>query len=195
MLLTEELPGVLLASQSPRRRELLEAMGISATYAVADVDERGFGGELDLDRAVKRLAEAKRNCFADHASVKVVIGADTIVSVDGKLLGKPADDDEARTILHSLAGRWHLVSTGVALAWQSRRVSFAVQTQVRFAGLSVTEVEHYVASGACRDKAGAYGIQDWLGTIGVSEIRGDFNNVVGLPTARLWQELKKIVTP
>ena len=121
---------------------------------------------------------------------ELVITADTIVYVDGEVLGKPRDKADAERMLHLISGRWHEVITGVTLMTAAREHSFAVTTRVKFANLADSEINSYVESGLPMDKAGAYGIQEWIGYVGVEAIEGSYFNVVGLPVQRLYRELK-----
>ena len=176
-----DVPPLVLASASPRRSELLSAAGLDFTVDTSEVDETPRVGERPVDY-VRRLAEAKARAVAARHPAAMVLGADTTVVVDGDILGKPADDGEARAMLARLQGRAHQVLTGVALvrgAWC--RVDVAT-TDVWFAPMSAAEIDAYVASGEPRDKAGAYGIQG-LASRYVTRIDGSYPNVVGLPVA------------
>jgi len=175
------LPPLVLASASPRRRELLEAAGFAFDVAAADVDETPHAGET-ARAYVARLAEAKASVVLAARPEALVLGADTTVVVDGGILGKPGDADEAAAMLARLQGRAHEVLTGVALLgrhWQ--RVAVA-STAVWFAPMSPAEIAAYVATGEPMDKAGAYGIQGWAARY-VTRIDGSYSNVVGLPVA------------
>lgn len=177
----DDVPPLVLASASPRRRELLAAAGLDFTVDTSEVDETPRAGERPVDY-VRRLAEAKARAVAARHPAAMVLGADTTVVVDGDILGKPADDGEARAMLARLQGRAHQVLTGVALIrgnWS--RVDVAT-TDVWFAPMSAAEIDAYVASGEPMDKAGAYGIQG-LASRYVSRIDGSYANVVGLPVA------------
>lgn len=191
---------LVLASQSPRRRELLEQAGFGLTVAPADIDETRHDGErpvelverLAREKAATALAQAGGGLRAGHAAL---VAADTIVwTDDGDVLGKPANDADAARMLRELSGRTHHVSSGacaVALGPDGApgaRVSFVETTDVAFWELTEAEVAAYVASGEPRDKAGAYGIQG-AGRLLVRAVRGDYQNVVGLPVARLVREL------
>ena len=171
---------ILLASASPRRLDLLRALGLDPEVRPADVDETLLPGE-DPHEAAERLARAKAaKVAADAPAGAVVLAADTIVVLDGEALGKPLDPDDARRMLRALRGRSHDVVTGVALARDGRLVSGRETTAVVFAPMTDEEVEAYVASGEPADKAGAYALQG-LGGLFVERIDGTPSNVIGLP--------------
>ncbi len=176
-------PRVILASQSPRRRDLLELIGIGHEVKPADVDETPFAEETPLSH-VERLARAKATALASEFPDAVVIAADTIVVIDDLILGKPTDADDARKMLRLLAGRVHSVFTAVAVAHGNRTVSAVEQVAVSFRDLDDGEIAAYVATGEPMDKAGAYGIQG-LGATIVKRIEGDYFAVVGLPLVLL----------
>jgi len=181
---------LLLASASPRRAALLAAAGFEFEVAPSHVDERELPGESP-EAHVGRLAVAKvRAARLDHPDV-AVLGADTVVVVDGRILGKPASDDEAETMLRALSGRSHEVLTGVALGLGDDLVTAVDRTTVTFAALSASEIAWYVASGEPRDKAGAYGIQG-LASRFVDRIEGSYSNVVGLPVSVVYRLIRGI---
>lgn len=193
-----ERPRIVLASSSPRRRELLGSLGLAFSVRPVDVDESPVDGEGPLDY-VLRLAREKAQ--ARMLPGELVLGADTVVVVDGDLLGKPSDAAEAREMLGRLAGREHTVHTGVALVEAaSRRTEAAVESsRVRIAPLSAEEVAWYVETGEPMDKAGSYAIQG-VGALYVEEVRGNYTNVVGLPLpltyrlfARLGHDLRELL--
>ncbi|MBP3327898.1 MAG: septum formation inhibitor Maf [Clostridia bacterium] len=180
---------IILASASPRRKELLTLAGVNFTVEVADADETLEDG-VTPDEAVKQLAEIKaRAVFEQHAD-SVVIGADTVVAVDGKILGKPKNYEEANEMLNLLSGRKHFVFTGVCLMSQEKTTVFCQKTAVEFYPLSQNEIDEYIASNDCYDKAGGYGIQT-NGCVLVKGIEGDYFNVVGLPVAETVRALKE----
>lgn len=183
---------IILASNSPRRKELLAHLGIEfSVRTIEGIDESYPDGLSDEDVAL-HIAEKKMNAYRlSMKADELIITADTIVCVDGAILGKPADDDEAKKMLRTLSGREHKVITGVAVSTQDRTETFAATTTVRFADLTDEEIEFYVANYKPTDKAGAYGIQEWIGYIGVESISGSFFNVIGLPVQRLYKVLKK----
>lgn len=174
---------VVLASQSPRRRELLSLVGIPHEVQPADIDESAFPEEAPAAHA-ERLAREKALVVAERATDAVVVAADTIVVIDDQILGKPADADEARRMLTALAGRTHTVFTAIAVA-RAGRVESAVETvAVAFRPLTAAEIDAYVATGEPLDKAGAYGIQGFGSTI-VERIDGDYFAVMGISLVRL----------
>ena len=180
---------IILASASPRRKELLTLAGVNFTVEVADADETLEDG-VTPDEAVKQLAEIKaRAVFEQHAD-SVVIGADTVVAVDGKILGKPKNYEEANEMLNLLSGRKHFVFTGVCLMSQEKTTVFCQKTAVEFYPLSQNEIDEYIASNDCYDKAGGYGIQT-NGCVLVKGIEGVYFNVVGLPVAETVRALKE----
>ena len=186
-----ELPyKIILASNSPRRRELLGGLGLDFTVKViSGIDESWphslKGEDIPLYISREKAAPYKPLIGPDE----LVITADTIVYVDGEVLGKPRDKADARRMLRLISGRWHEVITGVTLMTAARERSFAVTTKVRFCNLTDDEINRYVESGLPMDKAGAYGIQEWIGYVGVEAIEGSYFNVVGLPIQRLYREL------
>ena len=186
-----ELPyKIILASNSPRRRELLGGLGIPFTTRVLDGIDESWPQELkgqDISLYISREKAAPYKTLI--APDELVITADTIVYVDGQVLGKPVDEDDAKRMLRMISGRWHEVITGVTLMTTEREHSFAVTTRVRFCDLSEQEIEYYIKNYAPMDKAGAYGIQEWIGYVGVERIEGSYFNVVGLPVQRLYREL------
>ncbi len=188
----EELPPLVLASASPRRRELLTRVGLSFQVAHAELDEEARPGEGPAE-LVERLALEKGAAVAARGAQGVVLSADTVVALEDEVLGKPRDPAEARDMLRRLAGRWHRVYTGWALqgagdwgGWPTR-VGHAT-TRVLFHELSSAQIAAYVATGEPLDKAGAYGIQDG-GALLVAALDGDYFNVMGLPVARVCREL------
>ncbi|MBR3916686.1 MAG: septum formation protein Maf [Bacteroidaceae bacterium] len=184
---------VILASASPRRKELMKGLDVEfEVRALPSVDE-SFpdtlqGGEIPLYIS-KKKADAYRPFMADD---ELVITADTIVWLDGVALGKPADEDEARRMLGNMSGKTHSVFTGVAITTKEVQLSFVAQSDVTFAALSAEEIDYYIAKYKPMDKAGAYGAQEWIGYIGMSNIVGSYFNVMGLPVQRLYSELKKL---
>lgn len=169
---------LILASSSPRRRELLSQIGVHFTVQSADIDETPHACE-PASAYVARLAVQKALAVAQH-STQPVLGADTTVVLDERILGKPQDADDARMLLGQLSGRTHKVYTAVALVQGTRQEVCVVETSVQFAKLSASEIDAYIATGEPMDKAGAYGIQG-LGAVLVQELRGSYSNVVGLP--------------
>lgn len=182
---------IILGSQSPRRKQLLADLGITFKVEVRETDEY-VNPNLSPAEAVRQIALQKAEAFAGQGE-RLVICADTIVVSDaGDILGKPKSTAEAKQTLARLSGQRHDVMTAVALLWQGKVHSFVETTTVFFYALDQDEIDYYVSTFLPLDKAGSYGIQEWIGLIGIEKIEGEYNNVVGLPTARLYQELKKI---
>jgi septum formation protein len=181
-------PRVVLASQSPRRRELLALIGIAHEVRPADIDESYLPGESPRGHC-ERLAREKAAVIASADTV--TIGSDTIVVVDGDVLGKPRDEADARRMLRRLSGRSHVVMTGVAADWKGRVVSGVEEVTVRFRALDREEIAGYVATREPMDKAGAYGIQGYGATI-VERVEGDYFAVMGLPLNRLVRLLESL---
>ena len=178
---------IVLASASPRRRELLEKAGVDFTVRVSQAEEHIEPGTPPHE-AVMQLAMQKAQAVARECPDDLVIGADTVVVLDGEILGKPADEADAARMLRRLSGQTHTVYTGVCLVRAGKTETFFEQTQVTFYPLTDDEIAAYVATGEPMDKAGAYGIQGRGCTL-VREIRGDYFNVVGLPVAALYRRL------
>jgi septum formation protein len=181
---------IILASQSPRRRELLTLIGIPHEVRPADVDETPLPDELPVPHA-ERLARAKAHALAEREPGAVVIAADTIVVIDGDILGKPRDDDDARAMLARLSGRMHTVYTAIAVARGAQTESAVEAVEVTFRHLSATEIADYVATREPMDKAGAYGIQGYGATI-VERVDGDYFSVMGLGLRRLVELLARV---
>lgn len=184
---------VILASNSPRRKELLAGLGVDyKVRTLPDVDESYpdtlQGADIPLYIA-KEKADAYRNMLQPG---ELMITADTIVWLDGRVLGKPKDREDALCMLRDMSGRTHEVFTGVCITTTEWQRSFAAQTEVRFAELSEEEITYYVDKFQPMDKAGAYGVQEWIGFIGVENISGSYYNIMGLPVQRLYKELVKV---
>lgn len=181
---------IVLASKSPRRRELLGRF-IDDFEIIEDTSEEVMEDNAPPEETVKRLAEQKVCNVAKKASTDaLVIGADTVVCIDGKILGKPLDEKEAFEMLNMLSGREHFVCTGFAVKDSNKIFCDVEKTAVKFKTLTAEEIEKYIASGEPLDKAGAYGIQE-IGALFVEGVRGDYFNVVGLPLCRLGKVLKE----
>ena len=180
---------LILASQSPRRRELLARLGLTFTIRPADIDETMDPARSPFDE-VARLSARKAAAIAETAGDgAVVVAADTVVVLEDRVLGKPRSADEAREMLRSLSGRPHQVMTGMTVLRSGRAQTDTVVTDVHFRPLEAAEIEAYVASGEPMDKAGAYGIQG-LASVFVDRLDGDYYNVMGLPLCRLCQMLR-----
>ena len=193
---------IILASASPRRRELLSRVGIDFEIITSNIEE--MTTEYEPDKVVKELSYIKaedvlkevikKNKYSGERAM-IVIGADTVVSNDGHIMGKPKSDTEAFDMIHSIQGGTHQVYTGVTIILyyletkKTRSKSFAECTNVTVFPMTDSEISNYISTGDCMDKAGAYGIQGAFGVF-VEKIDGDYNNVVGLPIARLYQEIK-----
>lgn len=176
-------PHVILASQSPRRRELLTLVGIPHEVRPADIDESYLPGELPHAHAL-RLAREKAAVVAHGAPDAIVIGSDTIVVIDGDVFGKPRDEHEAAAMLARLAGRTHTVMTAIAVQWRGAERSAVEEVDVTFHALTPAEIDAYIATREPMDKAGAYGIQGFGATI-VARVDGDYFAVMGLPLQRM----------
>lgn len=177
---------IILASQSPRRQELLKLITSDFEIKVNNVDET-LPDKITPKEAVMYLSKIKAEPFADGDDI--VIGADTVVALDGKILGKPKSEENAKEMLKFLSGRTHSVFTGVTLASDKKTKTFAVETKVKFFELTNEEIDAYIKTKEPFDKAGAYGIQGY-GSLLVEKIDGDYFNVVGLPVSTLARELK-----
>ena len=182
---------IILASASPRRRQLLSGLGIDfEVRTLAGIDE-SYPDHLQGEAIAAYISKAKAEAYrATLAPNDLVITADTIVSVDGNVLGKPANEAEAHQMLQLLSGRTHEVVTGVTLMTKSQQQTFTATTSVTFAPLTEAEITHYVTHYRPLDKAGAYGIQEWIGIIAVESIQGSYFNVMGLPVQRLYKALR-----
>lgn len=183
---------IILASNSPRRKELLS--GIDVAYEVrilADVDET-YPENIPQRSVPEYLAKKKAAAsFNGLQPDELLITADTIVLLDDEVLGKPGDVAEIRRMLRRLSGNTHLVITGVCLTSCEKQVSFSDSTRVTFAELSDEEIDYYAANYNSTDKAGAYGVQEWIGYIGVEHLEGSYFNVMGLPIRRVYEEIRR----
>ena len=185
---------IILASNSPRRRELLSGLGIEyEVRTLPDIDESYpddlQGGDIPLYIS-KEKADAYKPLLQPD---ELIITADTIVWLKGEVLGKPRGREEAIAMLHKLSGHIHEVFTGVTLTTKEKQRSFYAETKVTFAQLSDEEIVHYVDNYQPYDKAGSYGVQEWIGYIGVERIEGSYFNVMGLPVQRLYKELTQFL--
>ncbi|QNE41756.1 septum formation protein Maf [Hymenobacter sp. NBH84] len=185
---------LLLASNSPRRRQLLTELGLPYEIRLKEVDEE-FPPHLQRAAVAEFLAARKAAAYREElAENEVILTADTIVCLDEDVLNKPADAAEAVQMLTRLQGRTHDVFTGVCLlTGDGRQVVFSDQTRVTFRPLSLAEIEFYVKRYQPLDKAGAYGAQDWIGMVGVTRLEGSYFNVMGLPVHRVWAELEQLL--
>ena len=204
---------LVLASNSPRRKELLSGLGFEYEVRTLPGLDESYPDGLSMEEIPQYISRKKAAAYSLDAD-ELLITADTIVWLDGEVLGKPADEEEARQMLRKLSGKTHQVVTGVTLMYNERctkdeeqctkdngqwsmvngikQHSFASVSQVTFAQLSDEEIDYYVNRYRPLDKAGAYGIQEWIGYIGVTSIQGSYFNVMGLPVQRLYTEMKKL---
>ena len=182
---------LILASNSPRRQELLRSLGIPFKVQVKETDE-DFPASMPAREVARYLAEQKAKAFLPQQQETLIITADTTVVLDEDVLNKPADADEAFQMLRRLSGRSHQVITGVCLLHQQQLHSFDDTTRVYFRELDDEEINYYISQWKPFDKAGGYGIQEWIGMIGIERIEGSYYNVMGLPADKLYQHLKKL---
>lgn len=185
---------LILASGSPRRRELLGMLGVEFDVEVPRDVEETYPADLTPQQVPAYLSQLKSRAYACTYGIsgKVVVTSDTIVICRGEILGKPTGPDDARRMLHELSGRSHTVVTGVTVAWDGGSVTESASTEVDFAPLTDFEIDTYVDRFRPFDKAGAYGIQEWIGCIGVKGIRGSFYNVMGLPLHLLYTMFRQV---
>ena len=186
---------VILASNSPRRIQLLHGLDIRfETKTTAEIDE-SYPCDLEGEEIPMYIAEKKANAFADKLGKNdILITADTIVVLDDQVFEKPANKEEAQMMLQQLSDKTHQVITGVCITTPFRRKVFAVTTDVTFSYLSSDEIDYYLEMYRPYDKAGSYGVQDWIGYASVKSINGSFYNVMGLPVHRLYKELDLMLT-
>lgn len=185
---------LLLASKSPRRRQLLSQIGLPLRIVDVDVAEV-TPPDTPVDMIAQYLADIKSKAYpsSEIGSNEVLVAADTVVVLDGIVLGKPHDSDEAVAMLRALSGRSHHVYTGVSLCTSGRQALFTECTEVCFRQVSDEIIMRYVNEGHCLDKAGSYGVQDWFGMVAVERIDGCYYNVMGLPVSRLYCELEHLI--
>ena len=180
---------IILGSQSPRRKELLAGLDLQFTTKVIPGLEETYPDTLKGEEIPVYLAEQKADAYT-LADNDLLITADTIVWLNGKVYGKPTDEEEAKNMLRALSGKTHEVITGVCLRTNQKNLSFTSTTKVTFAQLTEDEIEYYIHKYRPMDKAGSYGVQEWIGYIGVEHIEGSYFNVMGLPIQRLYTALK-----
>lgn len=196
MLLHEKLKHwrLILASQSPRRRQLLSDAGLEYTLAARFECEEVYPADLPAAEVAEYLSRLKSEAYPEALGGRdILLTADTVVVAGGAVLGKPADRDAAVEMLHKLSGRDHEVITGVTLRGAERMRNFSARSKVRFRRLSDEEIAYYVDNYRPMDKAGSYGIQEWIGYVGIEGIEGSFYNVMGLPVQRVYCELDAFV--
>ena len=183
---------LILASASPRRQQLMKDAGFTFEVRLKNVEEK-YPQELHLENVPEYLSKVKASAFREELKAdEVLITADTVVCIHDRILGKPADRKEAISMLQKLSGNRHLVVTGVSVTTRTEQLSFSSRTDVFFKHLSNEEIEFYVDTYKPFDKAGAYGIQEWIGYIGIERIEGSFYNVKGLPIQKLYETLRKL---
>jgi septum formation protein len=196
MLLIDRLKNhrILLASKSPRRRELLKGCGLEFEIAEGRDAEESFSADMPLGEVAEYLSKVKSDAYVDTLTEgDILITADTVVIASGEILGKPRDREDAVRMLRLLSGSSHEVVTGVTLRTLDKERSFSCRSVVRFREMTDVEIEYYIDTYRPYDKAGAYGIQEWIGYVAISGIEGSFYNVMGLPVQMLWVELEKFV--
>ena len=196
MLLQDRLKDyrLILASASPRRRELLADCDLDFELAEKFECEECYPADLEADKVAEYLSQLKSNAYPHALGERdILLTADTVVILGDKILGKPHSEKEAREMIASLSGATHKVITGVTLRTAERTISFSAESMVSFRVLDSEEIDYYVEKYRPMDKAGAYGIQEWIGYIGIEGIEGSFYNVMGLPVQRLYTILKDII--
>lgn len=182
---------IVLASISPRRKELLQRMGVNFKVRTLFGIDESYPDSLRGEDIVCYISRNKAKAYqSSMAPNELLITADTIVYVDGEVMGKPKNAEQAKEMLHKLSGKTHQVITGVTIVTAKRTENFGVTSQVKFTNITDEEINFYVDNYLPFDKAGAYGIQEWIGIVAVEEIKGSYFNVVGLPVQRLYQKLK-----
>ena len=183
---------LILASASPRRQQLMKDAGFTFEVWLKNVEEK-YPQELHWENVPEYLSKVQASAFREELKAdEVLITADTVVCIHDRILGKPADRKEAISMLQKLSGNRHLVVTGVSVTTRTEQLSFSSRTDVFFKRLSNEEIEFYVDTYKPFDKAGAYGIQEWIGYIGIERIEGSFYNVMGLPIQKLYETLRKL---
>jgi len=195
-MMTEKLNTyhIILASQSPRRKMLLQGLGIDFEVKPSPADET-YPAELSHDKVAEYIALQKAHAFPKSELPErfILITADTIVLLDNEILGKPKDESDAIVMLRKLSGKKHEVITGVVITTATAQTVFSVKTDVYFKNLSEQEITYYVQNYRPLDKAGAYGVQEWIGYVGVTRVDGSFFNVMGFPVQRVYEELCRVV--
>ena len=183
---------IILASNSPRRKELLRGLDIAFDVRVQPDIAEDYPADTAPADVAAYISREKANAYKDTiAENELIITADTVVIVGNEILGKPHDDAEAKQMLRKISGRKHQVVTGVCLTTTEKQRCFSVSTDVTFKNLKEEEIDYYIETYSPLDKAGAYGIQEWIGYIGVTALEGSYFNVMGLPVQRIWEELNR----
>ena len=182
---------IILASNSPRRKELLAGLDVDFSVRVIDGIDESYPNDLPTCDIAEYISRKKAAAYRQSmAADELVITADTVVILDNEVMGKPHDEADAHRMLRELSGQTHQVITGVTLTTLEQQTSFSVKTDVTFKRLSAEEIDYYVQKYKPFDKAGAYGIQEWIGYIGVTALHGSYFNVMGLPVQRIYEALK-----
>lgn len=182
---------IILASNSPRRKELLAGLDLQFEVRVLQNIDESYPHDLPTLKIAEFISKKKADAYVETmADDELVITADTVVILGDEVMGKPHDEADAKRMLGELSGRTHQVATGVTLSTKERQMSFSVVTDVTFKQLSADEIDYYVRTYHPMDKAGAYGIQEWIGYIGVTALKGSYFNVMGLPVQRIYEALK-----
>ena len=185
---------IILASNSPRRKELLAGLDLQFEVRVLQGIDESYPADLPTSKIAEFISKKKADAYVETmADDELVITADTVVILGNEVMGKPHDEADAKRMLGELSGRTHQVATGVTLSTRQRQMSFSVVTNVTFKELSADEIDYYVRTYQPMDKAGAYGIQEWIGYIGVTALEGSYFNVMGLPVQRIYEALKTFV--
>ena len=183
---------IILASTSPRRKELLAGLDVQFEVRIIPGIDESYPETLPTMEIAEYIAQKKAKAYRETmADDELIITADTIVVLDDKVLGKPKDAEEARCMLHALSGKTHQVVTGVVLTTKELQKHFSVVSNVTFKTLSDNEIDYYVDTYKPMDKAGAYGIQEWIGYVGVTRLEGSYFNVMGLPVQRIYEAMKE----
>ena len=196
MLLQDRLKNhrLILASASPRRRELLASCDLDFTLAEKFECEECYPADLEADRVAEYLSQLKSEAYPQALKEgDILLTADTVVIAGGEILGKPKDRADAERMLQTLSGATHKVVTGVTLRTTTQRISLSAESLVTFRVLENEEIAYYIEKYRPMDKAGAYGIQEWIGYVGIERIEGSFYNVMGLPVQRLYVELQRLI--
>lgn len=194
MMIFDNLIGkeIILASQSPRRQELLKGIGVEFRILVKNGIEEDFDTQMPFDEVAVFLARKKADAYSDEIRDGVIlITADTIVCTENEILNKPIDKEDAIRMLKNLSGKKHKVITGVCIKSSKKESCFSAESIVYFKELELSEIEYYIELFKPYDKAGAYGIQEWIGYIGVTSIEGSYFNVMGFPIQKVYTELRK----
>lgn len=183
---------LILGSKSPRRQELIQGLGLPYEVRTLDTDE-SYPESLNPQQIASFLAEIKAKALLETLNpTELLLTSDTVVITESQVLGKPENENEAKQMIALLAGKTHRVVTGVHLATVQESYTFDVTTEVTFLPLESWEIDYYVEKFSPFDKAGSYGIQEWIGYIGIEKMHGSYYNVMGLPTAELWKVMKKL---